>query len=136
MNDAWNVKPEVILLVDSESGTRALCRKILVEEGYTVLEADSGFEALVVAGERSGNIDLLLTDAGMPRITGVQLARAFERLWPRVPVMYLADKGSPPRSPNRGATVIAKPLVSILLKQRVDDLFGAPKVAAAPGPLY
>ncbi len=131
MNVAWNVKPEVILLVDSESGTRALCRKILVEEGYTVLEADSGLEALVVAGEHGGHIDLLVTDAAMPHISGIQLARAFERLWPRVPVMYLTDKGSPPRYPNRGATVIAKPFVSLLLKQRVDDLFGSAKTAAA-----
>jgi two-component system cell cycle sensor histidine kinase/response regulator CckA len=136
MSIAWNVKPEVILLVDSESGTRALCRKILIEEGYTVLEADSGFEALIVAGEHGGQVDLLLTDSGMPRITGVQLARAFERLWPHVPVMYLADRASPPRYPNRGATVIAKPLVSILLKQRIDDLFGNPKVAAAPGSVH
>ena len=128
MNVAWNGKAEVILLVDDESGMRASCRQILVAEGYTVLEADNGFEALILAAERCGEVDLLLTDVALPGISGARLATAFELLWPGVPVMYLADEGNPSNSQIQpGAAIVAKRWLALQLKSRVDGVLEASK---------
>ncbi|MBI2680341.1 MAG: response regulator [Candidatus Solibacter usitatus] len=128
MNVAWNSRSEVILLVDDESGMRASCRKILAAEGYDVIEADNGFEALILAAERHGHVDLLLTGAALPGISGARLAHAFEILWPTVPVLYLMDEGAQPTTQIRpGAPIVAKRFLGLQLKSRVDDVLEASK---------
>jgi DNA-binding response OmpR family regulator len=128
MNAGWNSKTEVILLVDDESGMRASCRKILAAEGYDVIEADNGFEALILAAERHGHVDLLLTGAALPGISGTRLARAFEILWPAVPVLYLMDEGAQASTQIQpGAAIVAKRLLALQLKSRVDGLLEATK---------
>lgn len=57
---------ETVLLVEDEEGVRALGARILERHGYTVLEARNGRDALSVASQHSGAIDLLLTDVVMP----------------------------------------------------------------------
>ena len=128
MNVAWNSKTEVILLVDDESGMRASCRKILAADGYDVIEADNGFEALILAAERHGHVDLLLTGAALPGISGARLAHAFELLWPTVPVLYLMDERAQTTTQIQpGAPMVAKRLLAIQLKSRVDGVLEASK---------
>ncbi len=128
MNALWNSKAEVILLVDDQSGMRASCRQILAAEGDDVIEADNGFEALLLAAERHGNVDLLLTGAALPGISGARLASAFELLWPAVPVLYLTDEGLPSTTQFRpGAAIVAKRSLALQLKNRVDDVLEASK---------
>jgi len=55
-----------ILVAEDEPGIRALVRKILRRQGYRVLEAADGEEALRTMREHSGSIDLLITDVMMP----------------------------------------------------------------------
>ncbi len=65
---------ETILVVEDEGGIRALVRKILKRQGYHVLEASHGAEALQVLAEAGGKVDLLLTDVMMPGMNGVELS--------------------------------------------------------------
>ena len=65
---------ETILVVEDEGGIRALVRKILKRQGYQVLEASHGAEALKVLAEAGGKVDLLLTDVMMPGMNGVELS--------------------------------------------------------------
>jgi signal transduction histidine kinase len=67
---------ETILFVEDEDGVRALGARILERHGYTVLEARNGRDALAVAGQHAGPIDLLLTDVVMPEMGGKQVAEA------------------------------------------------------------
>jgi DNA-binding response OmpR family regulator len=65
---------------------RRLARDTLTAHGYTVLDAGDGDEALTVARQYAGTIDLLLTDVVMPRLGGRELA---ERLGPERPEMHV-----------------------------------------------
>ena len=66
---------ETILVVEDEGGIRALVRKILRRQGYQVLEASGGEEALQVLEASGAKVDLLLTDVMMPGMNGVELSQ-------------------------------------------------------------
>lgn len=66
---------ETVLLVEDQTVVRRLVREILERDGYTVLEAENPEQAIATAGE-PGDIDLLLTDVVMPRMSGPEIARA------------------------------------------------------------
>ena len=59
-----------ILLVEDEEAVRAFASRALVSRGYTVLEADSGLDALRVVEEANGEIDLIVSDVIMPEMDG------------------------------------------------------------------
>jgi two-component system cell cycle sensor histidine kinase/response regulator CckA len=65
---------ETILLVEDEAAVRRLERTILEESGYRVIDARNADQALELAAEHDGNIDLLLTDVAMPGLSGPELA--------------------------------------------------------------
>jgi PAS domain S-box-containing protein len=65
---------ETILVVEDEAAVRKLTCRILTREGYRVLEAPDGANALTTWDEHSGEIDLLLTDVVMPGMSGKELA--------------------------------------------------------------
>lgn len=79
---------EIILLVEDDDSVRRLTAKALEYLGYTVLKAASGQEALTLAEEQGGVIDLLLTDVVMPEISGNQLASMLVERYPRLKVLY------------------------------------------------
>jgi PAS domain S-box-containing protein len=63
-----------LLLVDDEDAVRTMLATLLRRQGYTVLVARDGVQALEVAGDHQGTIDLLVTDMMMPRMHGRDLA--------------------------------------------------------------
>jgi len=81
---------ETILLVEDESGIRALVRKILTRERYRVLEAASGEEALSIGQAYEDPIHLLLTDVMMPGMGGQYVAEALRSKLPELRVVYIS----------------------------------------------
>ena len=81
---------ETILLVEDEDGVRAVGRRILAAQGYTVLEAFDGAEALTVAAGHAGVIDLLVTAVVMPRKTGPEVATELLAQRPELRVLYVS----------------------------------------------
>lgn len=80
-----------ILVVDDESRMRKLVRDFLVREGYEVLEAGDGEEALDVF-YREKDIALLILDVMMPRLSGFEVCREI-RTTSKVPIIMLTAKG-------------------------------------------
>jgi two-component system cell cycle sensor histidine kinase/response regulator CckA len=79
-----------ILVVEDEAGIRALVRKILRRQGYEVLEAANGDEALAICREHPGPIELLITDVIMPEVGGRELVTRFHELRGATKVLYVS----------------------------------------------
>jgi CheY-like chemotaxis protein/two-component sensor histidine kinase len=80
---------ELVLLVEDEQPVRGLASRILQQQGYTLLEASDGKEALRVVQEHAEKkIDLLLTDVVMPQMGGRELADQLKLLRPDIKVLY------------------------------------------------
>jgi PAS domain S-box-containing protein len=80
---------ETVLLVEDEPSVRDLAHRLLNQQGYKVLEAANGEEALRVVQEHNGEeIHLLLTDVVMPQMGGKELAEKLETLRPDIKVLY------------------------------------------------
>jgi CheY-like chemotaxis protein len=77
--------PLRILLVDDEPTVREALADTLVEDGHAVVQAPSGPEALARLSE-GATVDLVLTDLGMPEMTGWDVARAVRQRWPGLPI--------------------------------------------------
>lgn len=81
---------EVVLLAEDEESVRSLIRYLLEGQGYTVLVASCGSEALTLAQSYSGQIDLLITDVVMPRMSGPQLAQELRKTRTGLRILYLS----------------------------------------------
>jgi CheY-like chemotaxis protein len=83
-------RAEVVLLVEDELKLRKIVLTALRSSGYRVLEAADGAEALQVATAFAGQIDLLLTDVVMPRVSGRQLAEALAHVRPGTKTLFMS----------------------------------------------
>jgi CheY-like chemotaxis protein len=81
---------ERVLLVEDEDGVRALAARVLAEQGYAVVEARNGLEALGVLERPDHGIDLVLTDVVMPDLGGVELADRVAAVHPTVRIVYMS----------------------------------------------
>jgi two-component system cell cycle sensor histidine kinase/response regulator CckA len=76
--------------VEDNEQVRDLALAILKQEGYTVLVAEGGKEALEVLEHHDGPVDLLLTDVIMPEMNGKQLFERISNAYPDVRVLYMS----------------------------------------------
>jgi signal transduction histidine kinase/ActR/RegA family two-component response regulator len=79
---------ETVLLVEDEGAVRNMTRQILEELGYQVIEAENGPEAIRLNAAHNSEIDLLLTDVVMPRMSGRELADHLTAERPDLRVLY------------------------------------------------
>lgn len=113
-----------ILVVDDESRMRKLVKDFLVKQGYTVLEAGDGSEALDIFYENQ-DIALLILDIMMPKVDGWQVCREV-RASSKVPIIMLTARGDE-RDELQGFELgvdeyIAKPFSPKILVARVEAI--------------
>jgi len=81
---------ETILLVEDEAGVRQLARQMLLQQGYSVLEAQGSSEALQLFEQHGPSVHLLLTDVVMPHMSGRELAERLTAMRPDLKVLYMS----------------------------------------------
>jgi len=81
---------ETVLLAEDEQDVREVAREFLESGGYSVIEARDGAEALQLARNRAGAIDLLVTDMVMPGMTGKELAWRLQQQRSSLRILYMS----------------------------------------------
>lgn len=116
---------ETVLVVEDEASLRLLMVDLLKAQGYTVLSASNGIEAVEAARKHGGQrIDLLFTDVVMPQMSGTELAERFRQTHPGTKVLFTSGYGAGPTEdqtdPGQGGEFLEKPFSSgsLLLKVR------------------
>lgn len=122
---------ETVLLVEDQREVRLLARALLMRQGYNVLEAPCGEDALTLAASYQGRISLLVTDVIMPGCTGPELARLFSGSRPGVPILFMSGYDAGSLDPD--AAHIAKPFTPNAFVAKVRELLdAAPPPADGP----
>jgi two-component system cell cycle sensor histidine kinase/response regulator CckA len=126
---------ETILLVEDEESLRILTRTILEENGYSVLAAGEGNEALEIARQTTGTIHILLTDMVMPGMNGRQVAEILLPMRPRMKIVYMSgytgfhDRGFL----EAGASLVPKPFTRDALLRKLRDALAGEAPSEDPG---
>ena len=115
---------ETILLVEDEMSVRRLAAQVLRRQGYRLLEASDGVEALALAHAHEGPIELLVSDVVMPRLGGFELAEQLAASRPETKVLFIS--GYAERDPQDDIELLAKPFKPDDLTRRVRELLDRP----------
>jgi CheY-like chemotaxis protein len=108
----------VVLLAEDEDAVRWLGRRILETDGWTVLEARDGEEALGLVESHPGKIDLVVTDLNMPKVNGRELAEVLSIFRLGLPVLAITGFLSAV-SHDRRLPILPKPFSAGSLLQAV-----------------
>ncbi|MBK5292992.1 MAG: response regulator [Acidobacteriia bacterium] len=77
-------------MVDDDEALRRFVQRILIQQGFHVIQASNGAEALGVASAYAQPVDLLLTDVIMPKVNGLVLAQRLLQERPHIGVLYMS----------------------------------------------
>jgi CheY-like chemotaxis protein len=81
---------ETILIVEDEAAVRRMASRALRSQGYTILEAENGAEALEVLARATGPVDLVLSDIVMPVLNGGELGERLAAERPELRVLFMS----------------------------------------------
>jgi CheY-like chemotaxis protein len=129
---------ETLLLAEDEPAVRAMAREALEAQGYSVLEARNGVEALAVADAHRGPLDLLITDVVMPQMGGGELAQRLVGARPGLRVLFMSgytDDAVVRQGVSEATSAfLQKPFAIGSLARKVRETLDAPaSVDADPG---
>ena len=123
---------ETVLLVEDEDAVRVLAREVLRRQGYVVLEARHGLDALRVAERHADPIQLMVTDVVMPHMSGRDLAERLVLSRPEMKILFISgytDHAVMHRELMPGSAFLQKPFTPAAFARKVrgvlDTLAGA-----------
>lgn len=113
--------PSTILVVEDDAIVRMLIVDVLEELEFNVLEAGHAEEALEVVQNTPQHIDLMMTDMGLPGMSGKDLATKVRELRPTLPILFASGYAENIDVPA-GMQVIAKPFSIDQLRDKVKSM--------------
>ncbi len=115
-----------ILLAEDDDLVRKSLKILIESNGFTLLEACDGQEALRLFRTHPGSIDLLITDLSMPRMNGKELAERVKSFNPDLPVIFISGKGSSPALKkvvlHEGSHFLSKPFSYSNLVRKMHEI--------------
>jgi two-component system cell cycle sensor histidine kinase/response regulator CckA len=112
-----------ILFVEDEAAVRGIAARLLRQRGYEVIEAADGEEALELAEEHAGQIDMMISDVIMPGLDGPSLLKKARKFLGDAPVMFISGYAESDFSDllqdEVGVSFLPKPLDIKTLAERV-----------------
>ena len=128
---------ETILLVEDDPSVRTLVRDELRKLGYRVVEAKNGVDACLLATQRAGSFQLLLTDVVMPGMGGREVAQHLSAIKPDLRTLfmsgYLDDIGIMEGQEEGMSSFLQKPFTPEMLARTVRNLLDSSSVSEATG---
>ncbi|WP_139167516.1 ATP-binding protein [Desulfuromusa kysingii] len=121
------VTGKTILVVDDEEGIQNIIAQVLINAGHIVISASNGQMALDQWKQNPQKIDLLLTDIGMPGMTGIELAEQMTDVRQDLPVIFTSGYGEfhsgETAMLNKYKYFLQKPFETISLFNQLDEIF-------------
>jgi len=120
---------ETILVVEDGDAVRNLVCRMLVQNGYRVLEACDGRDALRLCETHPDSIELVLTDLVMPHMAGSELAERLRRARPALRILVMSGYTDEPlmqRLGRESLAFLAKPFTSVDLVEKVRQVLDSP----------
>jgi nitrogen-specific signal transduction histidine kinase/CheY-like chemotaxis protein len=133
---------DTVLVVEDEGALREVTRRILSRNGYKVITAANGPEAIELVRSYSGEIDLLITDVIMPQMLGKEVAERLRALRPRINVLFMSGFARPALTSegklDRDVALLEKPfgeaeLLALVEQVRLGAFPGFQAAASAQG---
>jgi len=120
---------ETVLLVEDDDAVRELAEVILTAQGYKVICANGPKRAEEIAAERSNEIDLVLTDVIMPKMSGRELVKRLSEKNPKLRVLYMSGYTDNVIAQGgvleEGLAFLQKPFTPRALSQKVREVLDA-----------
>jgi DNA-binding response OmpR family regulator len=128
-----------VLIVDDEEDLRDIMRRMLERRGYSTMVAGDADEALEVCESNEGPIDVLITDLGLPNVSGGDLSRRAATLRPDLGIIYISglpkDIAVTKGLITEDSLLVKKPFTSDLLLDALRTVLSEkPDPGGQPGP--
>ena len=128
---------ETVLIVEDEEIVRELVCQVLSEQGYDVLCAANGAEALQMSDDHPGKVSLLITDVVMPQIGGLELARRLLALRHDLKVLYVSGYSEDDMSEqgvlSEDMEFLEKPFTPQAITRKVREILAGARPLAQAG---
>jgi two-component system, cell cycle sensor histidine kinase and response regulator CckA len=115
-----------VLVAEDDAAVRAVVRQTLLRDGYFVLEASDGVDALEVIDQAGTSIDALVTDLMMPNMGGRELAQAVTKRLGEVPILFISgyteEAALSESILEPHSALLAKPFSAHALSERIRTL--------------
>ncbi len=129
MDKGQSAVTETVLVVEDGDAVRNLVCQMLVQNGYRVLEARDGWDALRMCETHPGSIDLVLTDLVMPNMSGGELAYRLAQRRPDLRILFMSGYADEPvvqRLGSQSPIILEKPFTSVALADKIRKVLDSP----------
>ena len=117
---------ETVLLAEDDENVQRLAKRVLEMQGYAVLEASTGAQALQICEQYRGPIHLILTDVVMPKMSGRELVERMKQMRPDIRILYMSgytdDAIVRHGALNEGVAFLQKPFTPDDLLRKVREV--------------
>jgi CheY-like chemotaxis protein len=119
-----------VLVVEDEPALRNVLKRYLAKNGYRVMTASDGIEAMEVASSGREVVDLVITDVQMPNMKGNELAEQLRKVCPEAKIIFMSGFAGSLLDVRDSAALLAKPFSEAELLHHIGRVLGSDEAAS------